>query len=75
MVLIRFKLQTSKPVFSSQKINAMKINAPRCKLLYIQNGEDRTICIADEAGAFSPVQGKTLACARQCCLFFSQEQN
>lgn len=53
----------------------MKINAPRCKLLYIQNGEDRTICIADEAGAFSPVQGKTLACARQCCLFFSQEQN
>jgi len=40
-----------------------------------ENGEDRTICIADEAGAFSPVQGKTLACARQCCLFFSQEQN
>merc|ERR1711982_129206 len=39
-----------------------------------ENEEQHTVCVADESGVYSPVQGKTLACARQCCLFFSQNQ-
>merc|ERR1712137_5513 len=39
-----------------------------------ENEEEHTICVANESGVYSPVQGKTLACARQCCLFFSKDQ-
>ena len=41
---------------------------------FFQNEEQHTVCVADESGVYSPVQGKTLACARQCCLFFSQNR-
>ena len=41
---------------------------------FLQNEEQHIVCVADESGVYSPVQGKTLACARQCCLFFSQNQ-
>merc|ERR1712049_57383 len=39
-----------------------------------ENEEEHTICVANESGVYSPVQGKTLACARQCFLFFSKDQ-
>merc|ERR1712110_1161197 len=38
-----------------------------------KNGEERTVCIQNSEGVFSPVPGATMACARGCCLFFAKE--
>merc|ERR1719336_3863495 len=38
-----------------------------------ENGDKRTVCIKNEEGVFSPVDGATMACARGCCLFFAAE--
>merc|ERR1712083_1181441 len=38
-----------------------------------KNGEERTVCIQNSEGLFSPVPGATMACARGCCLFFAKE--
>merc|ERR1712098_559803 len=37
-----------------------------------KNDEDRTICVPDNDGVYSPVTGKTLACARHVVCFLHQ---
>merc|ERR1711963_180064 len=38
-----------------------------------ENGDQRTVCIKNEEGIFSPVDGASMACARGCCLSFAAE--
>lgn len=38
-----------------------------------KNGEERTVCVADQDKVFNPVVGKTSSCAKQCCLFYGNK--
>merc|ERR1711874_572967 len=40
-----------------------------------QNGESRTVCVKGEDGVFAAVSGATMACAKECCLFFASQEN
>ena len=66
----------SKPIILKGQVRAeFQAASLHSLILIFQNGESRTVCVKGEDGVFAAVSGATMACAKECCLFFASQEN